>query len=152
MGTGLLGNNVITQIGIVVHDIEKSSREFAEFFGIPVPKWVQTDALEKSQTRYRGEPTPARAKLAFMKFGSLDIELIEPDRHPSTWREHLDSRGEGVHHIAFVIEGMADTVRALEERGHSLQQRGEYTGGRYAYLDTTKALKTVVELLENDRR
>jgi methylmalonyl-CoA/ethylmalonyl-CoA epimerase len=152
MGTGLLGNNVITQIGIVVRDIEKSSREFAAFFGIPVPEWRLTDAMDKAETRFRGEPTPARAKLAFMRFGGLDIELIEPDTHPSTWREHLDSRGEGVHHIAFVIEGMADRVHALEAQGHPLQQKGEYTGGRYAYVDTSKTLKTIVELLENDRK
>jgi len=150
MDKGLLGNNVITQIGIVVRDIEKSSRNFAEFFGIPVPAWVQTDAMDKAQTRFRGAPTPARAKLAFMRFGSLDIELIEPDSHPSTWREHLEKRGEGVHHLAFVIEGMSDRVRELEARGHPLQQKGEYTGGRYAYIDTSEALKTIVELLEND--
>ena len=152
MGTGLLGNNVITQIGIVVRDIEKSSREFAEFFGIAVPTWKQTDAMDKAETRFRADPTPARAKLAFMHFGSLDIELIEPDTHPSTWREHLDTRGEGVHHVAFVIEGMADRVRELEAHGHALQQKGEYTGGRYAYVDTSRTLKTLVELLENDRK
>jgi len=122
MGTGFLGNNVITQVGIVVRDIEKSSREF---FGMHVPAWVQTDAMDKAQTRFRGAPTPGRAKLAFMHFGSIDIELIEPDPHPNTWREHLDARGEGVHHLAFVVDGMADRVRALEAHGHPLQQKGK---------------------------
>jgi methylmalonyl-CoA/ethylmalonyl-CoA epimerase len=152
MEKGFLGGNVITQIGIVVRDIERSSRDFAEFFGIPVPRWKQTDTMDKAQTRFHGAPTPARAKLAFMRFGSLDIELIEPDAEPSTWREHLETRGEGVHHIAFVIEGMADRVRELEAHGHPLQQKGEYTGGRYAYIDTTRTLKTLVELLENDQK
>jgi methylmalonyl-CoA/ethylmalonyl-CoA epimerase len=152
MDNGFLGNNVITQIGIVVRDIEKSSKEFAEFFGVPVPKWVQTDPLDKAQTVFRGAPSAARAKLAFMRFGSLDIELIEPDTKPSTWREHLDSRGEGVHHIAFVIEGMKEKVAALEAHGFPLQQKGEYTGGRYAYIETARTLKTIVELLENDKK
>ena len=31
-----------------------------------------------------------------------------------------------------------------------LMQRGEYTGGRYAYVDAVSQLKTIVELLEND--
>jgi methylmalonyl-CoA/ethylmalonyl-CoA epimerase len=150
MDKGFLGNNRITQIGIVVHDIEKASREFAEFFGIPVPKWIQTDAVDTAQTRFHGAATSARAKLAFMSFGSLDIELIEPDREPSTWREHLDTKGEGVHHIAFVIDGMKQRVKDLEAHGHALQQKGEYTGGRYAYIETTTMLKTIVELLEND--
>ncbi len=151
MDNGLLGNNVITQVGIIVRDIEKASREFAEFFGIPVPKAIVTDAEDKARTQYRGMPSAARAKLAFMHFGSVDVELIEPDRAPSTWREFLDTQGEGVHHIAFVIQGMKDKVLALESKGHLLVQKGEYTGGRYAYIDTTRALKTIVELLENDR-
>jgi methylmalonyl-CoA/ethylmalonyl-CoA epimerase len=30
-------------------------------------------------------------------------------------------------------------------------QKGEYTGGdRYAYIDTLKDLKVIIELLEND--
>ncbi len=150
MDKGLLGNNVITQIGIVVHDIEKASREFAEFFGIPVPSWHETDAEDKAQTRHRGKPTAARAKLAFMRFGGLDIELIEPDKAPSTWREHLDQHGESIHHLAFVIQDMKGRVKTLESKGHALIQKGEYTGGRYAYIETTRTLKTIVELLEND--
>lgn len=150
MEQGLLGNNVITQVGIIVHDIDKASREFAEFFGIPVPSWILTDAEDKTQTQYRGKPSAARAKLAFMHFGSLDIELIEPDKAPSTWREFLDTHGEGVHHLAFVIQDMKGRVRTLESKGHALVQKGKYTGGRYAYIDTTRALKTIIELLEND--
>jgi methylmalonyl-CoA/ethylmalonyl-CoA epimerase len=152
MEKGLLGNNVIVQIGIIVRDIEASAKQFAEFFGIAVPVPVVTDALEKARTSFRGAPTKARAKLAFMKFGGLDIELIQPDAEPGTWREFLDEKGEGIHHIAFFVEGMAEKTAALERRGHALLQKGEYTGGRYAYFDTVGALKTIVELLENDKK
>jgi methylmalonyl-CoA/ethylmalonyl-CoA epimerase len=150
VGSGILGTNAIVQIGIVVKDVEKAARDFAGFFGIPVPGWTWTDAMEKAKTSYRGEPSPARAKLAFMKFGALDLELIEPDDQPSTWREFLDEKGEGVHHVAFIVEGMKGRVSELEGRGFPLVQKGEYAGGRYAYIDTVRTLKTVVELLEND--
>jgi methylmalonyl-CoA/ethylmalonyl-CoA epimerase len=152
MGSGFLGTNAVVQIGIVVKDVERAAGDFAAFFGIPVPGWTWTDALEKAKTSCRGKPSPARAKLAFMNFGGLDVELIEPDDHPSTWREFLDEKGEGVHHVAFVVEGMKGRVAELEEKGFPLVQKGEYTGGRYAYIDTVRTLKTVVELLENDPR
>jgi methylmalonyl-CoA/ethylmalonyl-CoA epimerase len=151
-GPGILGTRAIVQIGIVVKDVEKSSGDFAAFFGIPVPGWSWTDPQEKAGTRYRGKPSPARAKLAFMRFGALEVELIEPDDSPSTWREFLDEKGEGVHHVAFMVEGMKERVAELEGKGFPLVQKGEYTGGRYAYIDTVRALKTVVELLENDAR
>jgi 4-hydroxyphenylpyruvate dioxygenase-like putative hemolysin len=152
MEQGLLGNNKMVQVGIIVRNIEKTAAEYAAFFGIEKPEARLTDAYEKTQAEYKGRPTHARAKLAFMNFGSLQVELIEPDENPSTWREFLDKHGEGVHHVAFVIDGMAQKVDALSSRGFPLDQKGEYTGGRYAYIDTRDSLKTIVELLENDRK
>jgi 4-hydroxyphenylpyruvate dioxygenase-like putative hemolysin len=146
----VLGNNVITQIGLLVNDIEKTSQTYADFFGIEKPQWFWTDPAEVAQTEYRSNRSEARAKLAFFDMGSLQLELIEPDHHPSTWRESLDRDGEGFHHIAFAIKGMKDKIAVMEARGMPLLQKGEYTGGRYAYLDTFKELKVLVELLEND--
>jgi catechol 2,3-dioxygenase-like lactoylglutathione lyase family enzyme len=147
----MLGNNIVTQVGILVHDIEKSCQVFADFLGMDNPGWSLTGGLEKAQTEYRGQPSEARAKLAFFPVGgNLTLELIEPDEHPSTWREDLDKNGEGVHHIAFVIKGMKEIVAKLGRNGMPLIQKGEYPGGRYAYIDTNDTLKTVLELLEND--
>lgn len=149
--SGLVGNHVITQIGILVHDLDKVSQAYADFFGVAKPEPFWTDTQDKTQAVYNGEPCQARAQLAFFTMGSLHLELIQPDEHPSTWREHLDRHGEGVHHIAFVIEGMQEKITLLESRGFPLQQKGEYTGGRYAYMDTFPQLKVLVELLENDK-
>ncbi len=151
MRKNILGTSTVTQIGILVHDIEKAAQLFADFLGVPKPAIRVTDELSKSHAKHRGTPTRARAKLAFFKVGpSLDLELIEPDREASTWRHDLDSRGEGVHHIAFQIKGMKDKIALLEKEGMPLLQTGEYPGGRYAYLDGSKDLKVTIELLEND--
>jgi methylmalonyl-CoA/ethylmalonyl-CoA epimerase len=152
MANGLLGNNVITQIGILVNDIEKVSQAYADFFGVEKPPANWTDTVEKAHTEFNGQSSPARAKLAFFNMGSLQLELIEPDEHPSTWRNYLNEHGEGPHHIAFFIEGMKEKVALLESKGFPLQQKGEYTGGLYAYIDTFPALKVLVELLENDKK
>lgn len=151
METNLLGNKVITQIGILVNDIEKVSQAYAAFFGVEKPDWFWTDSVDVAQTEFKGQPSEARSKLAFFDMGSLQLELIEPDHNPSTWREHLDEHGEGPHHIAFVIEGMKEKIAVLERNNFPLLQKGEYTGGRYAYMDTFKELKVLVELLENDK-
>lgn len=147
---GKLGTNTITQIGLLVHDIEAVSQAYADFFGLEKPEWFWTDTADRAQTEFNGQSSEARAKLAFFDMGSLQLELIEPDRHPSTWREHLDAHGEGVHHIALIIEGMKEKVTLMEGQGMKLVQKGEYTGGRYAYMDTFHELKVMLELLEND--
>jgi len=151
MKKGILGTHVVTQVGLLVHDIEKTAQIYADFLGVPRPPIQLTDGLEKSQAKYRGAPTKARAKLAFFKVGEgLDIELIEPDHEPSTWREDLDRKGECVHHIAFKVKGMKEKVADLGRESMPLVQSGEYTGGRYAYIDANKDLKVLIELLEND--
>ena len=150
MGDNILGTKVITQIGILVHDIEKTAQAYARFFGVEKPQCLITDEVDKAQTQYQGRRSNARAKLAFFDMGSLQLELIEPDHNPSTWRESLDKNGEGPHHVAFVIQGMKEKIALLERNQMPLLQKGEYTGGRYAYIDTLRDLKVIIELLENE--
>ncbi|HHX65119.1 MAG TPA: VOC family protein, partial [Chloroflexi bacterium] len=107
------------------------------------------DPAEQSHISYRGESTPARAKLAFFDLGQVRLELIEPVDGPSTWREFLDAHGQGIHHIAFTVRGMDDVLARLESIGGETVQRGDYVGGRYAYVDAVAGLGAVLELLEN---
>ena len=134
----ILGTSVITQIGIVVHDIEKTSQAFTEFFNVKKPSWSRTAPRKKTNAEYRGNPTEARAKLAFFRFKNIALELIEPDEHPSTWREFLDEKGEGVHHIAFGVKDRKAKYSLMEEKGFNIAQKGDFTGGHYAYIDTDR--------------
>jgi methylmalonyl-CoA/ethylmalonyl-CoA epimerase len=150
MAQSVIGTQTVVQIGIIVRDIQKTARKYAEFLGVD-PVTELTDPYEKAQVQYKGNPTPARAKLAFFRVpGGVELELIEPDGNPSTWREFLDAHGEGVHHIAFYIKDMTGNITKLHELGMNLVQKGEYTGGRYAYIDSNTDLKVMLELLEND--
>jgi hypothetical protein len=145
----ILGSDVICQVGLIVRDVERSARVYADLFGVDVPGWSLTGPENEANTRYRGEPTQARAKLVFFQLGSVSLELIEPVGGPSTWQEFLDAHGEGVHHIAFFIRGMDEQVSILERKGMPSVQRGDYTGGRYAYIDSAPQLAVMLELLEN---
>jgi hypothetical protein len=152
MANPILGTDVLCQVGILVHDIEKTRKEWAAFLGVDPPEVQITGDADEAQTKYLGERSEARSKLAFLHVGpNVDVELIEPDKDPnSTWRHDLDANGEGFHHIAFFIKGMKEKIALCEQRGFKLLQTGEYTGGRYAYIDARESLKLVLELLEND--
>jgi len=145
----VLGSKRVTQIGLIVKDIEKSSKAYAEFLGMDVPQIIITDPLEKAHTQYKGKPTEARAKLAFFQMDNITIELIEPVGEPSTWQDFLTTHGEGVHHIAFEIKGTDEKITLLEKKGMPLLQKGDYEGGCYSYIDTTPQLNVILELLEN---
>ena len=145
-----LGTTTVTQVGIIVHDIEAKARAWSAILGLPMPPIIITDTVDIAQTAYQGQPTTARAKLAFFHMGQVDIELIEPIGEPSTWKDQLDQHGASLHHIAFRVQGMREKLDYLDSNGIPLVQKGEYTGGRYAYVDANAQLGCVLELLEND--
>ena len=147
----LLKGAKITQIGYLVHDAAAAVAKYEALLGQKLNHQNVTDPYEQSQCTYNGRRCDGRAICAFFNLaGGMAIELIEPDEAPSVWRDDLNSRGEGIHHIAFHIKGMAEMTKKCEEAGFRLLQKGEYTGGRYAYFDADSVLGARLELLEND--
>jgi len=144
-----LASSKMVQVGLVVRDIEASAKHYAAVFGVPVPGIHTTDGRDKTNMLHRGKPSDARAKLAFFNMGSLSLELIEPVGGPSTWREFLDTKGEGVHHIAFHVPDTEADAAALAGHGIPLVQKGDYTGGRYAYFEAEAKLAVALELLQD---
>ncbi|MCM3080588.1 VOC family protein [Brevibacillus invocatus] len=151
MSKALLGTSKINQICFVVHDIEKAAESFGRLLGVPKPSWFLTGDSSISKIVFNGEPTGARNKLIFMDTPSVQIELIEPDQEPSTMREFLNKQ-EGIHHVAVDVDDMKQQLAILGEAGYPVVQTGEFTSsqGRYAYVDTVPACKTMFELLERD--
>ena len=150
MSESLLSNRIITQVAIVTDDIETTAARWAELLGVEVPPAHWTDPREEAHTVYRGQPTEGRSKLVFFDLGpQVSLELIEPDHEPSTWREFLDANGPGLHHIAFQVKGMDEVLARLEAHQMPTVQRADYTGGRYAYVDSDDRLGCILELLED---
>jgi len=133
-------NNNVFQILIVVRDVDKAAKELSGLFGIPVPPAVILDPEEIAHGKYRGKPTRTRAKIIPFKMGSIDVELIQPDKEPSIWNEILETRGEGVCHMGIKVKDVNETVKSLEAKGVVAAQRADFPGGRYAIMDTFKDL------------
>jgi len=149
----IIDTNVVTQIAIVVKDIEETKKKYAEFFGVQPPPTIPPGPYEVIRTTYKGEPAPDAGcfKVFFDVGPNVALELIQPNGVKSTWQDHLDEHGEGVHHIAFNVKDMESKVRVCEELGIEVVQRGIFSNksGEYAYLDTSADLKCIIELLEN---
>ncbi len=76
MTTQGIGTNVVTQIAIVVKDIDKVSEAWSKVFGLPKPTPIIAGG-EDANAVYRGKPTNAQAKLAFFNLGQVALELID---------------------------------------------------------------------------
>ncbi len=143
----ILDTRNMTQVGIIVEDIEEAKKMWAGLFGLPVPKTVVAEGHESRPTLYKGKHSSAKAKLAFIWIDNLAIELIEPMGGKSTWQEHLDKYGNSVHHIAFKIEGIDHVIGEFEDYGIPLIQTGGFEGGAYAYMDASEHMGAIIELL-----
>ncbi len=148
--SALISDKEMMQVGIIVKDIEKSARHWASLLGNKeIPEIILATGSELNPTEYKGQPTDAKARLAFFQLDNITIELIEPVGGPSTWKEFLDTKGEGIHHIAFNIKGMKSYIKAFEENGIPMVQHGGWDTGEYSYMDGSSSLALIIELLEN---
>jgi catechol 2,3-dioxygenase-like lactoylglutathione lyase family enzyme len=145
----VIASKTITQVAVVVKDIEKARKAWAQVLGVNVPEISIAESHHSRPTLYKGSPSDAKAKLAFFSMDNLQIELIEPLGGKSTWQEFLDTHGEGIHHIAFAVRGIDGIEELFELQGSPTVQRGGWDGGAYSYIDATKDLGCMLELLEN---
>jgi methylmalonyl-CoA/ethylmalonyl-CoA epimerase len=146
-----LDSSTVVQIGIIVKDAEKTANAYAEVFGIPKPAVVPIAEGSFANTRFHDEPSTAKGKAAFFDLGPVQMELIEPVGAPSTWEEFLRTHGEGIHHIAFKTKDMDSARKLLASKGMEAVQSGGWDGGQYTYMDCSKQLGTILELLHFDK-
>lgn len=141
----------ITQIGIVVKDIEKTRANWAKLLGVKEQPIVETEGWEATNATFKGKPSKARAKLTFFQFENIVLELIEPIGKPSTWQEFCDKTGGGLHHVAFNVEDLDGTLEKFGKAGIGIEQKGDYKGGCYTYMGSTGKLGGIIELLHSHR-
>lgn len=146
-----LDSTTVVQIGLIVNDADKTASVYAEVFGIPKPTVVPIADDSFAKTNYRGKPSNAKGKAAFFNLGPIEMELIEPVGAPSTWDEFLQKHGEGIHHIAFKTMDMEEAQKFMASKGMETVQHGGWEGGQYAYVDCSKQLGMILELLYFDK-
>jgi len=71
-----LGNNIVTQIGIIVHDVESKARSWSEILGLPMPNIIITDTVDKTQAEYTGGRYAYRDAEAVTLKRALDMQAI----------------------------------------------------------------------------
>lgn len=136
----------ICQIAIVVRDIEKTARSFSEVFGLPMPEIFTVPPAEEAHTRFHGQPTRTRARLAVLRMGPIALELTEPDDEPSSWKDFLEKHGEGVHHIGFMVDDLQRTLSFLKAKGIEERHSGDYPGGRYVFVESADSLGVLLNI------
>ena len=137
----------ICQIALVVDDVEKVAKNYAELFGIEMPKCFLGSDPKESRTTYRGQPTGARAKLCVFNLGPLVLELSQTTNdEPSSWKQFREEHGEGVHHIGFAVKDRREVMDFFASKGADERHYGEYPGGSYTFVDSEKEFGVIINV------
>ncbi len=100
----------ICQLGYVVSDIEKACEHYESVFGTgPFSKIVD---VNMDGALLRGKPVNTTIRVAFVQSGDVQIELIQPLEGKNLYTEFLETRGEGIHHLAYQVDDM-DAIKAV---------------------------------------
>ena len=133
----------IRQVGVVVRDLDKTV-EYLTSLGLG-PFIIRT--VTHPSATVHGEKVFYQVRLAKSQQGSIELELIEYQEGKTIHKEFLDEKGEGLHHIMFVVKDINATMDKFAQRGIAvLQKDRDIGGGGMAYLDTAKLGGMVIEV------
>ncbi len=65
----------------------------------------------------RTEVPGQKVKIALLKIGDVNIELLEPTGEDSNVAKFLNEKGEGLHHVAFAVEDIGKSMGELASQG-----------------------------------
>lgn len=125
----------IIQTAFVVKDIRESIASWIA--DCRVGPWFLLDHFSGDHPVYRGRPSTADVAIAMAFAGHMQIELIQPnDANPSVYKETIDARGSGFHHLGRASDDVDADLAALERDGYRVAFRaGVPTGGDVVYLE-----------------
>lgn len=96
----------IEHIGIAVKNLETANKLFAALVGSAAYK---EEAVERE-----------KVVTSFFRVGESKIELLEASDPESPIARFIEKRGEGIHHIAFEVDDIRESMRHLKESGFEL--------------------------------
>ena len=138
----------IIQTAYVVEDIHRAMDHWVT--KLKVGPWFLLEHFSGLDPLYRGQPSRADIALAMSFSGHMNIELLQPNNDaPSVYREHIERRGFGFHHWGVATWHFDREVARFQASGHDLAFFARVpSGGRVAYMDTTRELPGFVKFIE----
>jgi len=141
-------------ISMVVKDMGKAIDHFNGLGIGPFPPFLGgPEGMPVSDKTVRGNPSDYEMDLRYADggMGGIALELIQPLKGRSIYDDFLEDKGEGFHHLAFLVKDLDKETAEMEDRGFKVIQTGARPKARWAYFDTDKMSGgCIVELIQRD--
>jgi len=127
----------IDHIGIAVEDVDAALPYYLEVLGLPL---VHRETFGEQGV-----------EAALLGLGDSHVELVAPLGPQTGVGRFLASRGPGMHHVAYRVDGIEQTLAALTNSGVRLideRPRTGLRGSRVAFLHPSSTGGVLTEIVE----
>lgn len=128
----------IEHIGIAVKSLEASIPYYEEVLGL------KCYAIEEVKEQ--------KVKTAFFMVGQTKIELLESTDPEGPIGKFIEKKGEGMHHMAFAVDGLEEVLEETEKKGVRLIDKTPRKGAEgldIAFLHPKSTHGVLTELCED---
>jgi methylmalonyl-CoA/ethylmalonyl-CoA epimerase len=127
----------IDHIGIAVKGIEQAGKFYTDILGLEIENIEHV--------------TDQKVNVAFVPVGDSEVELLASTDPDGPVAKYLNSRGEGVQHIAFRVVDIEEALKELKGKGVRLidqAPRKGAGGAKIAFIHPKETHGVLVELCE----
>jgi methylmalonyl-CoA/ethylmalonyl-CoA epimerase len=127
----------VDHIGVAVNSIESSLKFFANTLGLK---------LEGSETVESQKVTTA-----FLPVGDTEVELLQSTAPDGPIAGFIEKKGEGVQHVAFLVDNIEEALKELEAKGIRLIDKVPRMGAggkKIAFVHPKDTYGVLVELCQ----
>ena len=127
----------IDHVAVAVRDLEAAIAWYAEVLGATVEhrEVVESDGVEE----------------ALVRVADSYVQLLTPTRDDSPVAKYLETKGEGLHHVAYRVANCADALDAVKASGARVIDDAPRPGSRgttVAFIHPKASFGTLIELVQ----
>ena len=145
----------LEQVAFVVRDLGAAQRFFRQSMGIPRFYVIENFGSRATDKTFRGDSAEHDFTIAIAYSGNTQIELIQHLSGNTCYKEFVERKGEGMHHLGFFLDNREQHQAILAEfkrNGFSVLQSGRFVDALYTYFDTESAIGAIMEIVYLDQR
>ncbi len=126
----------IDHVAVAVRNLDEAIKSFETLFDLKPSK------IE--------EIPDQGVKAALIPIGDTEIEFIQPIRPDTGVAKFLESKGEGIHHIAIEVDDTDAELKRLEEKGAKLIDKQGRSGlaGKIGFVHPKSVHGVLLELAQ----
>jgi len=138
LGVKLTIMEKLEHIGIAVKNLDQANAAFAKLLG---------------REHYKIEEVESEGvRTSFFEIGGVKIELLEANRGDSPVARFIEKRGEGIHHLAFQVKNISQSLETYRQAGfetiNDTPKRGA-DGKMISFLHPKSTGGVLIELCED---